>query len=974
MGTKSTSPSPFSELVNKNAHLKGRRRFNADLADIEQASSSSDLVEYGFKIQGIHAGDDEGTVEVDICGVDGRLFSFNLLISDTSDYPKSHVFFCSSPDPNFQTHLSDVIEDSSRTIYETIQKVLGSLVKHQGSAATRLTESQEIDIDEEDNSVSDYDSFDQYEDIGLEGEKKLDKRHLQKDFIEVVATGYRPGFLNFADDDFAITVSIPVVVLARSIPPRALMAWDRRLLSRSQHLTLLVSGFRGVYPPLDSGGLYTTDAQRSGVSLAFKVGLTGKYKPEKEYAKDAVRTYGLIQTDAEDELRNQADNIAASDDIGYDDDGISLTGLPIAVQEDYDEGRFDRFSLSSSLESLLDHSFLKVLQLRRKFGLGWAGAELLHAIVEKTQKTAEYVFDVSREDLIQADTDEEQLSRTTELPHDPLLSLRTQDAVNVVLAAVCYLLCPRYCLVCHNKLKTEFDALKPYYEIVHNPNTVDLLVSLTHSAATEQVLHDPLPIGLGLRVQPPDFHKVQHTTLPGNSTQSNVDDMKKHLERKVQVGKAKPRLKDVDPAVLPAAWCVASCTAYLEEISTGEESIKNLDSGWRQFRFSVGAPDAEAKFNAAVSEAQQRNTNAIAHPSLYVDRFSSRYLLVKGALDTSFEPPDISNSTKKTAYPLVRLDPTHLVTLNGKRIEIPEPTHQIAVLLAARLQEFSEEDNDNDDAAIFEIDSTHSNVVEEDDKMDVDVEYSKRNVSTLQSKDWKHDADWVRRVVESLLPPPFEASQSATMAVQRELRSTLKEQENAPSLKELGWFIPPDLIGDNLFQWIIEMHSFEDNLPITRDLKARNINSVVFEIRFPPTFPIAPPFFRILSPRFLPFIQGGGGHVTAGGSICMDLLTSDGKFRSCLCIQRADTLLGWLPSYSIPAVLLQIKLAISNLEPRPARLASDYDRSVYMGQALSSPFDKQDRPYNTQEALIGFKRAADTHGWRVPIGIEKLLQ
>ena len=34
---------------------------------------------------------------------------------------------------------------------------------------------------------------------------------------------------------------------------------------------------------------------------------------------------------------------------------------------------------------------------------------------------------------------------------------------------------------------------------------------------------------------------------------------------------------------------------------------------------------------------------------------------------------------------------------------------------------------------------------------------------------------------------------------------------------------------------------------------------------------------------------------------------------------------GWLPSYSIAAVLLQIKLAISNLDPRPARLAPNWD-------------------------------------------------
>ena len=74
--------------------------------------------------------------------------------------------------------------------------------------------------------------------------------------------------------------------------------------------------------------------------------------------------------------------------------------------------------------------------------------------------------------------------------------------------------------------------------------------------------------------------------------------MKNHLERKVKAGKSKPKLKDIDSNILPAAWsilhwydifplyiyrfgnltlrCVASCTAHIEAITLGEELIKNL--------------------------------------------------------------------------------------------------------------------------------------------------------------------------------------------------------------------------------------------------------------------------------------------------------------------------------------------------------------------------------------------------------------
>lgn len=74
----------------------------------------------------------------------------------------------------------------------------------------------------------------------------------------------------------------------------------------------------------------------------------------------------------------------------------------------------------------------------------------------------------------------------------------------------------------------------------------------------------------------------------------------------------------------------------------------------------------------------------------------------------------------------------------------------------------------------------------------------------------------------------------------------------------------------------------------------------------------------------------------------MDLLTAD----------------GWLSSYSIPAVLLSIRVAMSNLEPRPARLDGTH----------------WDTPYSMDEAVAGFKRAAQTHGWKVPDELEAIAR
>jgi ubiquitin-conjugating enzyme E2 Q len=181
------------------------------------------------------------------------------------------------------------------------------------------------------------------------------------------------------------------------------MAWDRRLLSRSQYLCILISGFRGNYPAISPDGTLNPVAQQFGTALNFKVGLTPRYKPGKEFAKDAARTFGLIINDAEDDLRIQAEKAAAFESLDLDVEAdpyaeSALMGQTVIEEpEEEDEGGFDRFSLSSSLESLLDQALLKVIQIRRQFGLGWAGAEVLFAEVERTQMKAEDIYNRHRE-------------------------------------------------------------------------------------------------------------------------------------------------------------------------------------------------------------------------------------------------------------------------------------------------------------------------------------------------------------------------------------------------------------------------------------------------------------------------------------------------------------------------------------------------------------------------------------------------
>lgn len=198
-----------------------------------------------------------------------------------------------------------------------------------------------------------------------------------------MAAEYRPGLIKQSLENFYITVSIPVLRLIDIIPPRALMAWDRALLSKTQHLCLLISGFGGIYPFLSADGTYTPAAVRASTNLQFKIGLTQRYKPGKEEVRAAVRRHGLVVHEGEVVEEPKLDPMELL---------LSEQTLVFEEEENPDPDRFDNFSLSSSVESLMNQSFLKLLQFRLMFGLNWGGAEKLLEEVEKSQNTPQQIL------------------------------------------------------------------------------------------------------------------------------------------------------------------------------------------------------------------------------------------------------------------------------------------------------------------------------------------------------------------------------------------------------------------------------------------------------------------------------------------------------------------------------------------------------------------------------------------------------
>ncbi|GKT47004.1 ubiquitin-like modifier hub1 [Colletotrichum spaethianum] len=371
---------------------------------------------------------------------------------------------------------------------------------------------------------------------------------------------------------------------------------------------------------------------------------------------------------------------------------------------------------------------------------------------------------------------------------------------------------------------------------------------------------------------------------------------------------------------------------FARDFSTSQGYSRTGMSSW------IGS---ELKLFAAISlcEIINRPTQFTSTSPFYVvdqvDWIQCRYLLAqrKHATETQAQKP---TSTPETEY--ISQDPSHQPTgKGGGAVRIP-------VAALPRWRQKSAPPGSSMSQPIVVMDDSDDDHDNEPDDFDL--------MMRLRDSEEHGEADKSKAVVCSdpekidfvpgsldlgsvpQLSPPNWASDQGRKFLGKELSRLQKLQAKTP-LHQIGWYIDFDNI-TNMFQWIVELHSFEKSLPLAQDMQRLGVSSIVIEIRFGRQFPLSPPFVRVVRPRFLPFSQRGGGHVTTGGAMCMELLTNS----------------GWSPVSSMESVLLQVRMAMCNLEPFPARL---------MGNTAGSSND-----YGVYEAIEAYKRAAATHGWRVP--------
>jgi ubiquitin-protein ligase len=167
----------------------------------------------------------------------------------------------------------------------------------------------------------------------------------------------------------------------------------------------------------------------------------------------------------------------------------------------------------------------------------------------------------------------------------------------------------------------------------------------------------------------------------------------------------------------------------------------------------------------------------------------------------------------------------------------------------------------------------------------------------------------------SSLAPSRHVRHDATQRLMAELEHIAKADP-----KTNGFSVEP--IDDNLFHWQIRFFGFDSTEPLAHDLAHVRDHCVTLEATFPPDFPFAPPFIRVIRPRF----HYRSGHITLGGSCCMELLTRS----------------GWSACNTIEAVLISIR---TNLLVGGARV------------------DARKPDYTLAEAQEAFNRMVQVHGW-----------
>lgn len=323
----------------------------------------------------------------------------------------------------------------------------------------------------------------------------IQQDHIRRDARLAREAGLKVGLVGGAmaggDGHWFISVSCRLSKLG--ISDETMQAWA---LDRNQYLILLLRYPTGYTTAKDLAARPALQARRS-IEMRVRVGPS--YKPTFQQALLAFSV--SMATPAKGQA---ALNMDRSDHPGP------------ASSED----RLGTMFISGSLDQLLNERLVLLLRSRLGMNLSWLGAETCYNDHQGLQHSPPGPYQATTTD------DGESASWLPDLvTADHVAEVDGEEDVSFLLVAMQFLFrhlvrCTEFCLVCHCKVDTDFEALKPYvcskplclyqymslgfgpsleHEILAQPEVVDILISFCYASARTFVLSSR-PTGMGLRV------------------------------------------------------------------------------------------------------------------------------------------------------------------------------------------------------------------------------------------------------------------------------------------------------------------------------------------------------------------------------------------------------------------------------------------------------------------------------------------
>ncbi|KAI1825753.1 hypothetical protein F4861DRAFT_164503 [Xylaria intraflava] len=308
-----------------------------------------------------------------------------------------------------------------------------------------------------------------------------------------------------------------------------------------------------------------------------------------------------------------------------------------------------------------------------------------------------------------------------------------------------------------------------------------------------------------------------------------------------------------------------------------------------------------------------------------------RYLLVRPKVSAERHIPAATRRQGKDVEEFVQESRLAVLGPQGQRVIIP------------RIDMEYDRDNDSLSESKQDGDLGSDTYAEDEENFDAftfDSGLHRQQQADLVAQELKTDfrPGAVDRYPSVSMENPDHAMLPVRYLIAREFKALEKIQSSTP-LHELGWYIDFKEVC-NVFQFIVELHSFDQNLPLAQGLKKAGLTSILIEVRVLPEFPIIPPFVRVVEPRLQ---TSDGNHVTAGGALCLKLLTST----------------GWSPVYSLEDVIKEVRKALCDFDLQPLRL--DEGR-------------RESEDYVIGVALSSYIREANLRGWEVPVEFNRRIR